>query len=385
MPIQPLSSSPATLPLNQEPIREGRSKTAWKTHSLVVLSYFLIGVGLALACASVYLATIIHPVLAMATPIVPIALGILLMPHQSKGLFSTASAPVFLSGQPLGIINPGVNCWLNSALQMLCNASSLKELMGDLSNGSSKAIVPSSEQKLSPFQSLYQLISAFRNYQAEAEEGERPTSSLSSAAIRKWLSNIKTEIPAEGTQEDPMAFFEEVHDRSGHFLPLMQRKNEEEELSRKDCFIPLMMLKDGKNSFTKLFNDYFSEYVADSHNQITRWFSTAPKGFLVQAKRFTWNAEGTRVKIRDSMDFPMTLQLKKEQCKEGSRTFSPDAFIIHHGASANSGHYTAYIRRSGYWWHISDSHVTQVNNLEAQNAIKSAYIVHYAQAAAQAS
>nr|NGX27351.1 hypothetical protein [Chlamydiota bacterium] len=188
MEIQASYASPATFSAYQNPVR-GASETTWKTHALVVLSYFLIGIGIALACASVYLATVVHPMIAMATPIVPIVLGILLRPNTSSGLFFASKAPVYIKGQPLGISNrDSSTCWLNAALQVLNHASSYKELMQETAKNSD-TITQQSVKKLLPFFGLFPLISAFKNYQAELdEESGRPLSSVSSATVRKWLS-----------------------------------------------------------------------------------------------------------------------------------------------------------------------------------------------------
>jgi len=362
MEIQAVGAPASLMPLAPE---RKLSKTTLKTHALVVLSYLLIGIGIALACASVYMATMMSPMLAMATPVAPIALGILLKPSEtSGGIFSTSKAPVYIKGQPLGFRNEdGSTCWLNSALQVLFGSSSGKELMGNLS--------------VTNF-SLFPLRSAFKRSQAElAEENGRPVSSISTANIRSWLSRMHTEIAKSGVQEDPMALFEELYNLSGKFLPIQKQVNKGKPVNESDFSIPLMMLSGSKTPFKTLFEGYFSEFAQDSGTTIRKWFTKAPVGFLVQAKRITWD-EASK-KITAPMDFPMNLELSKAQCLEGNRKYSPDAFIVHQGSGSESGHYVAYVRRNGYWWYASDHHVTQVSDSVAASKLPSAYIVHYAQ------
>lgn len=81
----------------------------------------------------------------------------------------------------------------------------------------------------------------------------------------------------------------------------------------------------------------------------------------------------------DPIEFPFNLELTESQCSKGPRRYSAGAFIIHHGAGTESGHYTAYVHRNGLWWHAKDHEVTQVSYGQAKIAIRDALVVHYAQ------
>jgi len=357
MEIQAVGAPASLMPLAPE---RSLSKTTLKTHALVVLSYLLIGIGIALACASVYMATMMSPMLAMATPVAPIALGILLKPGEtSGGIFSTSKAPVYIKGQPLGFRNEdGSTCWLNSAMQVLFGSSSGKGLMGNLS--------------ITNF-SLFPLRSAFRRNQAELlEEGGRPISSVSSAKVREWLSGLLPSIPKSNTQEDPMDFLNLVFSKTGYHLPLMEQpKGKNAKPCTNTSTIMLFPEYGKKQPFSTLLNGFFD-------GEEKKWFTEAPKGFIVGAYR-TAPDEGQSVKGTDSIAFPKNLELTKAQCREGSRKYSPDAFILHLGAGTESGHYMAYIHRNGYWWKANDEKITQVTDGEAETRIQAASIVHYAQ------
>lgn len=374
MQIQPTSAS--QIPTFQEPIRTGSSSTTWKVHARVVLSYALIGIGLALAVASIYMATVLPPMIAMATPILPLALGILVQPEGTLSLISSNKAGVYLKGQPLGLRNPNVNCWLNSAFQLINNTKSYKELLKEVDEEANSSAV----SKLTSYFNLFSLLKHCKNYQAELNrESGQTISSEDTQEVRKWLANVKSEIPKEGTQEDPIALFEELHSRSGKYLPLMQQKNNEKPLSRNRICIDLDFNAEGAKSFSKLFNAFFDEHIQDSKIHLKKWFTDAPKGFLVQVTRYAWQADGTQEKITRDLNVPMSLTLTEAQCKSGNRKYTPEAFIVQHGSTIAAGHYTAYVRRNGYWWHANDSHITQVSDREAARAIKQAYLVHYGQ------
>lgn len=375
MQIQPTSAS-QILPLD-EPIRGGASSTTWKVHARVVLSYALIGIGLALAIASIYMATVLPPMVAVATPVLPLALGILVQPEGTLSLISSNKAGIYLQGQPLGLNNPdnSNNCWLNSAFQLINNTSSYKELLNEVDEEANSSAV----SKLTSYFNLFSLLNHCKNYQAELDRGSgRTISSENTQEIRNWLSNVNSKISKEGSQEDPIVLFEELHSRSGKYLPLMQQKNNEKPLSRDRPYVDLAFNAQGATSFSKLFNAFFDEKI-DSNIHLKKWFPSAPKGFLVQVTRYGLNEMGAQEKITRDLDIPMSLTLTEEQCKSGNRRYAPEAFIIHHGDSLDLGHYTAYIRRNGYWWHANDSKITQVSNKDAAEAIKQAYLVHYGQ------
>lgn len=374
MQIQPTCAR--QIPTFQEPIRTGTSSTTWKVHARVVLSYALIGIGLALAVASIYMATVLPPMIATAAPVLPLALGILVQPEGTFSLVPANKSQIFMKGQPLGLQNPDVNCWLNSAFQLINNTTSYKELIKEIDEGANS----SAASKLSSYFNLFGLLAHCKNYQAELNrESGQTISSENTQEVRKWLSNVKSEIEEKGTQEDPIALFEELHSRSGKYLPLLQQKNNEKPLTQKRICVDLDFNSEGATSFSKLFNAFFDEEIQDSKVHLKKWFTEAPKGFLVQVTRYAWKSDGPQEKITRDLDVPMNLTLTEAQCKTGNRKYAPEAFIVHDGSETEYGHYIAYVRRDGHWWKASDENITQESNREATRAIKQAYLIHYGQ------
>lgn len=256
-----------------------------------------------------------------------------------------------------GLYNSDVNCWLNSAFQLVNHASSYQKIMGEAPD---------------------ELRESFNTFQLEIQN-KAQCSDVQTQKLREWVSSKNPDVEKEGTQEDPMVFFELVHDETKQYLPLLQQCNNGQLLKRQEFYIPLLLTPNDSKSFQEQFNAFFSERVEDSNTQMTKWFSSTPEGFLVQAKRFWRKEDGTESKIEREIDFPMDLTLSESQCFDLACSYTSDSFIVHHGSTIRKGHYTAYFRRDGEWWHADDTRVTSVRDEEVEEALKTAYIVHYQQ------
>ena len=161
MPIQNINSANLLpFPIGQEK-KEALSKTDWKTYSFVVLSYFSIGVGFVLACSAVYTATL----LAIASPVLPIALGILGLQYtatQQTNQFNLLP-PGDIIDKPRGLDNKSGNCWINATCQILFHVPAWK---GRLEHMNTQADSPMQkvQKNLSPKSWIFPVIDAYRNY-----------------------------------------------------------------------------------------------------------------------------------------------------------------------------------------------------------------------------
>lgn len=366
---------------------QGMSKTNLKTHAFVILSYLLFGIGLALACSVPYFAVIANPVFALMAPILPIALGVLGLRYTSKPdqIFIPLSVQSYVQGQPLGLVNGEANCWMNSAFQMLSHTPSYQKLITRLSS-----------EMDCPSLTFYPLVSAFNRYTQEMKSRVgRAVSSVDTQMLRLMLSRLHPEISNDvAVQVDPMTLIEELHCRAKAFLPLQQQRITEVNGRVKkgpldnvssEIGIYLPMDRDHHKSFETMFNDYFHTILNENQKDVVKKsFSQAPEGFLVKAGRFGYvlgnyanHDEGQR-KISRAIDFPLNLQLTKDQCPIEQASYEPDAFIFHEGRRTLSGHYIAYVKTDGKWWELNDQKVTSIGDKAIRQKLSNAYIVHYA-------
>ncbi|XP_077067179.1 ubiquitin carboxyl-terminal hydrolase 3 isoform X1 [Siphateles boraxobius] len=110
------------------------------------------------------------------------------------------------------------------------------------------------------------------------------------------------------------------------------------------------------------------------------WIQKLPKVLCLHLKRFHWTAF-LRNKIDTYVEFPMrgldmkSYLLEPENSLPERGLYDLAAVVVHHGSGIGSGHYTAYGRHEGRWYHFNDSTVTLVNEEAVLKA--KAYILFY--------
>ena len=130
-----------------------------------------------------------------------------------------------------------------------------------------------------------------------------------------------------------------------------------------------------------------------------------PNVLLLQLKRFTFDRHyGEAIKISRAVDYPARLKLKNHYLssdlltsleeKAGFRAgtgegagdgvmadYRLSGLVMHHGSSANSGHYTSLCRlldgNGEEWVHLDDTNVELVSQMQALGAEKDVYVLMY--------
>lgn len=294
-----------TQPLSQAAIerKEGLSLTDVKTHALVVLSYLLIGIGILIACSSPYIAFTISPMVAMAAPVVPIALGVKV---KTMVQYPTEVGLQHLDDSHIpsirGIHREGLNCWLNAALQVVFNIPVFRKRLERCSAYSWK---------------LGTLASAFQQYEADqCHEGKR-VSEVNSQKIRDWLSNglgkNKQGIPIVNPDSDrgdcPMMFMDYYLSQMGHPVPIEKSYGVNQKETRLNRFDLTNQYVDTKNpSVQKAFEEYFPQ--VSSKDIPRKRLKFPPEDFFVE-----FPTGGT--KYVKKIDVPLELSFTKQQFRGG--------------------------------------------------------------------
>lgn len=364
----------ASTPLAQAaaPQEAKLSKTDWKVHTLVVLSYLLIGIGLLLAFSSFYLAFTVNPMIAAAAPTFPIMLGV-------SGLIYGSGQRVDVKPQvptrpaspverpPIGIGNPsGGNCWINASLQLLFNLRGYKWAM--------QKVLISTDRELAPLRKAY--LTYLKGEEVDSQE------------IRAWLHEQKSNIPIESsTQRSYEECLETILYKIGYSLPkeIRHRVTWEGSVpkpqripSSPSCSIELTnhLTKKGYD-ITQALDDYFYSENRFENGQIARdllSYEKAPDSFGVKCCD---SKDYFAKKSTDHLKGAMETRLTSAQVGEDTHYFC-DAFIVHKGTENHVGHFISYIYQNGQWWEVDDQKKPSVINLrEVEAKIATASFIHY--------
>ncbi len=141
-------------------------------------------------------------------------------------------------------------------------------------------------------------------------------------------------------------------------------------------FIQLDVIRQA--NFEQLFHRFFDE-VTDRGLRKQLFFPNAPNDLLIQVGRVYRDANGLEAKHSGLVHAPERMALPGQFVRSGQGSqYECDAFLVHQGSLASSGHYVAYIKVAGVWWCCSDTNVQEVSSSQAQSALGESYILHYA-------
>ncbi|KAK4482555.1 hypothetical protein RD792_009715 [Penstemon davidsonii] len=104
----------------------------------------------------------------------------------------------------------------------------------------------------------------------------------------------------------------------------------------------------------------------------------APSVLTVHLKRFSQDARGRLSKLNGHVNFKDTIDLKPymdPRCNERDKYTYRLMGVVEHSGTMRGGHYVAYIRSGGAWYHASDAYVREVSFEEVLRC--EAYILFY--------
>ncbi len=343
----------------------GLCSTDSKIYAFLILGRVLQTVALISFAASIAFTFTVGPT-ALLGMIPAVALGILGTyiagnPEELNDLLQVGRP--FVAGQPVGLINGGNNCWLNSSLQLMANTPAFHPRMREI-------------PQLSQFLDVYE---------KNRTDYQKVAANIDIHAIRQFLSReTGGQIVDGAVQEDAAQLFEYVFQGPNAIHQLDQQINGGAPALRRESMLQIGLGESPRPNFQQLFNAYFDQRT-DTGARVQLSFQRPPNDLLVQARRFYQqvDASGTlqQGKIGESIDVPERLALPNQFVRGGGNSeYVCDAFSVHNGVSSESGHYTCYVKRQGTWWYCSDTTVYEVASTTALRAMKYGYIFHYSKA-----
>ncbi|KAJ8002429.1 hypothetical protein DPEC_G00158810 [Dallia pectoralis] len=149
---------------------------------------------------------------------------------------------------------------------------------------------------------------------------------------------------------------------------------------------PTCTLMDCLRSFTDLEEldetEFYMCHKCKKKQKSTKkfWVQKLPKVLCLHLKRFHWTSY-LRNKVDTYVEFPLRgldmkgYLLEPENSLPEGCLYDLAAVVVHHGSGVGSGHYTAYGRQEGRWYHFNDNTVTLT---EEETVVKAkAYILFY--------
>lgn len=402
MEIANITQNPLVAVQQFGPSKPELSRTDWKTHALVVLSYSLIAIGVALACASFYMAVTVHPMLAMASPF-PTALGILGLRSQGTSSEKEATLKPRPIEKPLGLQNGGNDCWINSACQLFFNIPSYQKAIDRclqaFEEGESRP-----EFTTEKYLALKELKALMDLYRFEKNRSSvRSISLVNTRLVREWAIRFVPDINSRVSQEDPMVLFEFLLDLIDHSLPVLEERQtsnnpnvlSQGRVERKgdthpaEFFLELDLERYKEIdhvSFERVLRRFFhtTSVIDQGPYELTKTckFDAPPDDLTIKIHRETYSTTEVDGKkefrhslISTKVDLPFMFEGKAKYFGEDV-SYKLSAIVEHRGTTPRGGHYVCYMEdEKGNWWCCNDSRVTPISK-EAVQKVKP-YIVHY--------
>jgi hypothetical protein len=336
-----------------------------KIYAFLILGRVLQAAAIASFAASIAFAFTVGPIVLLAA-IPAIALGLLGTyvagnPEELNDMLQMARP--FVPGQPVGLVNGGNNCWLNSSLQLMAN-------------------IPAAHHRMRQIPQLAQFLDA---YEANRNNYQKVGQNIDTHAIRQFVSRETGGVISDGSrQEDAAEFFDYVFQGPNALYQLDHQVNGVVRGAYHQSLLHIGLGTQPRPSFQQLFNSYFDDR-AENGARIQFFFQRPPNDLLVSAKRFYGQIDSSgnnhiqTGKIGDAIDVPERLALSNQFVRVGGGSeYVCDAFSVHNGSSLESGHYICYVKRQNTWWYCSDTRVYEVSAGTALRAMKYGYIFHYA-------
>ncbi len=110
---------------------------------------------------------------------------------------------------------------------------------------------------------------------------------------------------------------------------------------------------------------------------VATYASGDSKTLAIQLNRYTYT-DGVQNKLEDGVKVPATVQIPKSSASHApKRRFELSGFIVHSGATPNSGHYYAYVKKHSTWYCADDLKISKVDELKVMPQANLAYILFY--------
>ena len=288
--------------------------------------------------------------------------------------------------RPLGFRNLGNTCYQNSVFQAVLNLETLSESLADLNDMSS--LVGCLQELLRERDNFSGLPS-----NGSVQDGRRVRECLKS---RMWRGR---------EQQDALEFYLALVDQlfdeikignfCKNFRGMLVTKTRcgrcQTTSTQKDPFFVIPLPIDSGNSLEEALRQFQSDETLEGHNSYAcercrakteaskaLEFQELPEVLVFAFKRFRWTNQGRCEKNGKYMKFPINNLIVPCTGNSLGKKYDLMATVHHKGASTDSGHYTAHVRRDNKWYHCDDSQVSEVADVGSASVVAAdTYLLFY--------
>lgn len=318
-----------------------------------------------------------------------------------------------ISQAPIGLINRGVTCYMNSAIQALVHLPAMAHYLLDIQKGKYKSTI-SRNSVSQEFSNLYVRLT---------DKASRKKAVYPSRIVAR-LEDINC-MMSEWNQEDAheyfMSFISRLQEDS---VPKGQKLNSSilhdmfggqliqrvkcgscghESVTHQDFYdLPVTfsskeMKKTGSYTLKRAIKDFFSPerirsdensgYTCEKCKQRSNAIKQsriehAPEYLTVHMKRFKYSGRSGQ-KVKEAMTYPVQFDIDEYTVNEDRPVrYKLMAVIVHEGRSLSSGHYIAYCRQpNGETWAEYDDEMIRKVSEKTVLSQESAYMLVYSRLA----
>lgn len=346
--------------------------------------------------------------------------------------------PEYLTKKPVGLLNHGVTCYMNSAIQAIIHVPAIQHYLNEIYQGKHNKTLPprSVSHVLAELsQKMWGLESGHGHHDGNKKKNKHLPKYINPKRIVQRLDDINC-MMSEWQQEDSHEYFMSlmsrlqedstpkgkklnesiVYDIFGGLLSqsvtcqncnhISKTKQEFYDLSlglskkRKGSSSVTMPENEtdehptNKYSIEKSIKDFFaaelikldrkdknSGYYCEhcKERNIATKVSTidiSPETLTIHLKRFKFNGNSSS-KLKQSISYSKYLDLSEFSTTNEPIKYQLIAVIVHEGRSISSGHYIAHcLQPDGNWSTYDDEYINSINEREALND-PSAYFLIY--------
>lgn len=305
------------------------------------------------------------------------------------------------TASPIGLINKGVTCYMNSAVQLLMHTPAMSHYLGDVSSGSVKLPRDSVTADLAALHSKMftkagkkscifpkQLIYRLEDINCMMSEWQQEDA-------HEYFMSLMSRLQEDSTPKGAKLNSSIIYDLFGGDLQqtVICGACQHHSITKQDFYDLSISLGDEKNgqySLKKCITRFFEQekiqkkegYKCDKCNKTTNALKSSrinsfPEYLPVHMKRFKFTNEQGR-KIQSGISYPAELDLGHYSVdNKSSEKYRLIGIITHCGRTVSSGHYIAMCRQpNGTWAQYDDELVQKMTEKQALKE-EDAYMLLY--------